>query len=386
MGLEADYNTQLGDAELTIGGHAAYYNYNYLVIGDTVVQSAYNLGAHMGLKGSIGENYYYQANLGYTHFGRSTYFAAKAPHGEGHLHIDAVLGRDLYEWGMVKLTVNSDLLAYKGLEGYSNYHSLTITPRWDYRSGDFLFVSGLNLDFLMGKNVNTPVQASPECSISYIPNDRFAAKLTLDGGRDIHTFNSLYSLSPYWASMQQIKPTYTFMNAYIEGGVRIIEGLHLHLGGGYKVLSNALFETVMDSVGVTYTGITNHNAQVVGADVAISYNYKDIVALSAKSAYQYWMLKGDRTLLARAPQFNTEVDARVRVMPKLYAYTNLKWITFTGSDERDIIDWSLGANYTLNKTFSFFLDAHNLLNHRHSYYTGYPAQGFNVMAGAMFRF
>ena len=197
MGLEADYNTQLGDAELTIGGHAAYYNYNYLVIGDTVVQSAYNLGAHMGLKGSIGENYYYQANLGYTHFGRSTYFAAKAPHGEGHLHIDAVLGRDLYEWGMVKLTVNSDLLAYKGLEGYSNYHSLTITPRWDYRSGDFLFVSGLNLDFLMGKNVNTPVQASPECSISYIPNDRFAAKLTLDGGRDIHTFNSLYSLSPY---------------------------------------------------------------------------------------------------------------------------------------------------------------------------------------------
>ena len=98
------------------------------------------------------------------------------------------------------------------------------------------------------------------------------------------------------------------------------------------------------------------------------------------------MLKGDRALLARAPQFNTEVDARVRVMPKLYAYTNLKWITFTGSDERDIIDWSLGANYTLNKTFSFFLDAHNLLNHRHSYYTGYPAQGFNVMAGAMFRF
>lgn len=387
MGIETDYNTQLGDVALNIGAHAAYYNYNYLTTKDTtIVQSAYNLGAHMGIKGSIGENYYYQANLGYTHFGRSTYFATKVPHSEGHLHIDASLGRDLYDWGMAKLLVSSDLLAYKGLEGYSNYHSLTVTPRWDYRHGDFLFVSGLNLDFLMGKNVNTPVQASPECSISYVPNNRFAAKLTLDGGRDIHTFNSLYSLSPYWASMQQIKPTYTFMNAYIEGGVRIIEGLHLHLGGGYKVLSNALFETVMDSVGTTYTGITNHNAQVVGLDIAISYNYKDIVSLSAKSAYQYWMLKGDRALLARAPQFNTDVDARVRIMPKLHAYTNLKWITFTGNNERDIIDWSLGANYALNKQFSFFLDAHNLLGHRHSYYTGYPAQGFNVMAGAMFKF
>jgi predicted porin len=110
------------------------------------------------------------------------------------------------------------------------------------------------------------------------------------------------------------------------------------------------------------------------------------VTFSAKSAYQYWLLKGDRALLARAPQFNTEIDARVRIMPKLHAYTNLKWITFTGSGERDIVDWGLGANYALNKRFSLFLDAHNLLNHRHQYFTGYPAQGFNVMAGATVKF
>lgn len=387
MGLETDYTTRLGDVALTVGAHATYYNYNYLTSRDTMlVQSAYNLGAHVGVKGSIGENYYYHANVGYAHFGRSTYFAAKNRHSEGHLHIDASLDRDLYDWGMAKLMVSSDLLAYRGIEGYSNYHSLTITPRWDYRHGDFLFVSGFNLDLLMGKNINTPVQASPDCSISYIPTNRFAAKFTLDGGRDLHTFNSLYTLSPYWASEQQLKPTYTFMNAYLEGSVRIIEGLHLHLGGGYKILSNALFETTMDSIGTTYTGITNHNAQVVGLDIAVSYNYKDIVTLSGKSAYHYWMLKGDQALLTRAPQFNTNIDARVRIIPKLHAYTNLKWITFTGSNERDIIDWSIGANYSLNKQFSFFLDAHNLLNHRHSYYTGYPTQGFNVMAGAMFKF
>ena len=390
MGLETEYNTQLGDMALNIGGHAAYYNYNYLTgatfAGATAVQNAYDLGAHVGLKGSAGENYYYQAGFGYTYFGRSTYFAAKVPHGEGQLHIDAIIGRDLYNWGMAKLMVSSDLMAYQGIEGYRNYHALAITPRWDYRHGNFLFVTGLNLDFFTGKNVGKPVQASPECSISYVPDGRFTAKLTLDGGRDINTFSQLYALSPYWGAETQVMPTYTFVNTHLEGNVRIMEGLHLHFGGGYKVLSNALFETVMDSVGTTYTGITNHNAQVVELDAAVSYSYKDIVNLSAKSAYQYWMLKGDRALLARAPQFNTDIDARVRIMPKLHAYTNLKWITFTGSDERDIVDWSLGTNYALNKRFSFFLDAHNLLNHRHQYFTGYPSQGFNVLVGAMVKF
>ena len=80
------------------------------------------------------------------------------------------------------------------------------------------------------------------------------------------------------------------------------------------------------------------------------------------------------------------MDARVRIMSKLHAHTNLKVVTFTDTDERAVIDWSLGANYALNKRFSFFLDAHNLLNRRYSYYTGYPAQGFNVMAGAIVKF
>ena len=393
MGLETEYSTQVGDVALTVGGDVAYYNYNYLTGADfagAAVQSAYDLGAYVGLKGSAGENYYYQANLGYSYFGRSTYFAAKVPHGEGQLHIDASLGRDLYDWGMAKLMVSSDVLAYQDIEEYRNYHALAITPRWDYKHGNFLFVAGFNLDFLTGKNVGKPVQASPECSISYVPDGRFTAKLTLDGGRDLNTFGSLYALSPYWGAETQVAPTYTFVNAYLEGNMRIAEGLHLHFGGGYKVLSDALFETVMDSVGTTYTGITNHNAQVVGLDAGVSYDYKELVSFSAKGAYQYWMLKGDQALLARAPQLKIDMDARVRIVPKLYGYTDLQIVSFTNSKvagrERAIVDWSLGANYALSKKLSFFLDAHNLLNHRHSYFMGYPAQGFNVLVGAMVKF
>lgn len=387
-GLGADYSLRLGKALLNAGVHATYYNYNYNSTAGTSSpnQVANSLGAHLGVGGHAGEHYDYRASVSYTRFGRSVYWGANVPHSENYIRGEASLGRDFNQWGALSVLLNTDVLVYQGLSDYTNYFSLGITPRWEYEAGDFQFVSGFNMDILGGGHIAHPFQMSPECRISYMPANRFSAQLTLDGGRDIHTFGTLYECSPYWASAEQLRPTYTFLNARLEGGLRIVEGLHLHFGGGYRILSDALFETVMDSVGTTYTGITNHNAQVATAGGGISYVYKDLVTFSAKGDYHYWMLQGDPSLLARAPQLKVDVDARVRILPKLHAYTDLKLVTFTGADERAIIDWSLGANYALNKRFSFFLDAHNLLNRRYSYYTGYPSQGFNVLVGAMVKF
>ena len=390
MGINADYTLKLDKATLDAGVNGANYTYNYRGYGKSPKQKSNNINAYIGIKGSVKERYHYHAAIDYTRFDRSRDLIANAAHSENHFHSEATFGMDLYDWGMASVEVKYDLLTYKGLSNYHDYGSFGITPQWEYQLGKFTFVSGFNADFLAGNKALHPVQLSPECSISYIPNKAFAAKFTLDGGRKLHTFGNLYELSPYWASEKQLRPSYTFLNARLEGGVRIFEGMHLHLGGGYKVVSDALFETEMDSLDVKYSGITNHNAQVVMVDGAISYNHKDLVSLSAKGAYNHWMIKGDRALLARAPQFDASFDARVRIMPKLYAYTNLRWVAFTNTKvvkrERDIIDWSLGANYTLNKHFSFFLDAHNLLGRHYSYFTGYPSQGFNALIGAMVKF
>ena len=391
MGLDANYGLSLGEMELNAGISAAHYRYNYLATGSGAdAQRSNDFAAHVDAKGSAYGDYYYRASIGYTYFDRSTHFAQEIPHSEGHTHIDLSLSRDLYDWGMVSVGVNSDVLTYHGQAPYANYFSLGITPRWDYRLGNFLFVGGFNMDFLGGGNMQTPLQMSPECNISYVPSKIFSAKLTLDGGRDIHTFKSLYALSPYWASEQQLSPTYTFMNAHLEGNVRIIEGLHLRVGGGYKVVADALFETAMDSLGTTYTGLTNHKAQVATIDVGISYTHKNLVSVSAEGTYYHWMMKDNRHLLVRAPQFDANVEARVRIIPNLYAHTDVRVVMFTPTEvaprERAIIDWSLGAHYALNKRFSFFLDGHNLLGRRQCYYAGYPTQGFNVLAGAIVKF
>ena len=381
MGLNADYNIQLGNALLNAGAHATHYTYNYL---GGSSQNANDLGAYAALMGDVADRYRYHATLSYNNFSYKNTLA------ENHIHGKASLDVDLYEWGMASVQISSDVLTYQGSEGYNNYFSLGITPQWIYRHKDFIFATGFNMDFQGGKHVTHPMQFSPECSISYLPDNRFQALFTLNGGREVNTFSRLHELSPYWASREQVRPTYTFMNAHLEGGVRIIEGLHLHLGGGYKILGDALFESRMDTLGTTYTGITNHKAQVAILDAALSYTHKDLVTIAAKGTYHHWMLKGDQALLARAPQLKIDVDARVRIIPKLYAYTDLLMVTFADTQiaarERSIIDWSLGANYALNRHFSFFLDAHNLLNRRYSYYTGYPAQGFNILAGAIMKF
>lgn len=387
-GLNADYKVSLGKVLLSVGAQAVYYNYNYRSLSDVAsdVQQANNLGAYVGIGGPIKEHYRYQAMVSYARFGRSTFCGNAISHNESYIRGEASLDRDFNQWGVLSILLNTDVLDYQGLSDYNGLFSLGITPRWEYTAGDFQFVTGFNMDFLGGEPSARPLQLSPECSISYMPESRFSALLTLDGGRDVHTFSRLYERSPYWASSAQLRPTYTFLNAHLDGGLRIVEGLHLHFGGGYKMLSDALFETVLDMNGTRYTGITNHNAQVVTAGGGLSYNCKDFVSFSAKGNYYHWMLEGDRSLLSRAPHFDIDADVRVRVLPKFHTYTNLKFVAFTGADERAIIDWSLGANYALNKRFSFFLDAHNLLGRRYSYYTGYPSQGFNVLVGAKVKF
>ena len=391
MGLRADCNIRLGNATFNAGTHTARYSYNYLAASipddkEDTPQHADKIGVYISCKGAFKEDYRYQATIHYTHFGRSTYFAERVPHGENHFYGEMSFDMDFHDLGMGSVQVRSDMLTYQGLTNYSNYHSLEVTPRWNYRYEKLHLVGGFNMSFLTGKCIKTPLQISPECSISYVSGTQFTAKLTVDGGRDINTFSRLHTRSPYWASEEQLRPTYTFLNAHLGSDIRIMEGLHLHLGGGYKLMSDALFETAIDSAGITYTGITNHNAHVTTIDARISYNYKNRVNLSAKEAYYHWTLKGNRALLARTPKLESDINVRVCIMPNLHAYTNLRWITFTDTNEQSIVDWSLGTQYSLNKRLTLFLDAHNLLNHHHQYFTGYPSQGFNVLLGAICKF
>ena len=391
MGLGARYSLKLGKAALDADVSAARYAFNYFTGGaydaslgfaDTQLSGKLSAGIH--LRGSLKEHYYYRVQSSYTGYSRQYRWGNADKHGEDHLHVEAMFGVDLYEWGMPSVTLRGDWMAYQGLSDYHNYLSLGITPQWNYGYGDFDFVVGTNLDFMT--HVGSAVQVSPNLKATYTPGSIFSVDLLVDGGRSLPTFGALHGMSPYWATAQQLTPSYTFLNAALAGNVRVMEGLHVRLGGGFKMVDNALFQVLSDSVGIVYTGIVNHDARVAFADARVDYTYKDLWSISAEGTFNHWMVSADRAVLARAPRLDANVSARVRIIPGLFAHTGCRVVEFTGNEERAIINWSLGARYAMNNRLSFFLDGHNLLNRRYQHYTGYPSQGLNVLVGAVCKF
>ena len=392
MGGNLDYRLRLGQAELEMGGCAVNYIYNYQARGlgeeYTNDQQSTMANAYFKMRGIVREHYTYQFNTQYTYLDRATLWGTEQNHSEQHWHTMGAFSADLYEKGIATLRLRSDLLMYRGLEGYHNYYSLGLTPEWSYRYADWRFLAGANLDFLTH---NGPiVQASPQCSISYMPAKTFSANFVLNGGRDITTMSSLYAMSPYWASQGQLRSSYTYLNAQLGVNLRLFEGLSMHLGGGYKVVADALFSVATDTLGFVYSGIANRNAQVLYAEGDVQYFYKEFFSLSAEATYNHWMVKDEPMILGHTPQLDANLLARIRIIEGLYLNNNLRYVLFTkvGDDSREtaIIDWSLGAHYALNGRLSFFLDGHNLLNRRYQHYAGYPSQGFNIMAGAAYKF
>lgn len=391
MDLGARYSLKLGKAALDVDVNAARYAFNYLTnsdydatLGFTESQLAGKVSAGIHLRGSLKEHYYYRVRSSYTDYSQQYYWGCANKNGEVHSHTEAMLGVDLYEWGMPSVTLRGDWMAYHGLADYRNYLSLGIAPQWNYVRGDFDFVVGANFDFMT--RIGSAVQASPNLKASYTPGKFFSADVIVDGGRSLPTFGALHSMSPYWTTDVQLIPSYTFLNARIAGNVRVMEGFHVRLGGGFKMIDNALFQMDSDSVGIVYTGIVNHDANVAFADVHMNYAYKDLFRISAEGTFSHWMVRADRAVLARAPRLDVNVSSQVRIIPGLHVHTDCRIVQFTGDEERAIVNWSLGARYAMNDRLSFFLDGHNLLNRRYQHYSGYPSQGINVLAGAVFKF
>lgn len=395
MGVDATYSLHMGCADLSVGLSGVNYAYNYLAneyfTGDTDKQLANRLQGNISLQGRMAGRFSYRLHSAYTHFGRNSMLGQSLHNSEGHLHSGASLSADLSGWGIATVALYSDLLRYQGLESYQGYHAWGVNPRWDYRHGDFRLVAGAHLDFLSQGHTAT-LQASPDCKVYYLPASAFSAVLTIDGGRELPTFSALHTRSPYWAVYEQPHSSYTYVNAHLAGNLRIAEGLHLHLGAGYKVVDNALFETPYCYIDdMAFTGILNNDTHQAYADTRLSYRYKDLLNLSAELAYNHWMLQGDYSPLLRMPQLDSRLHARVRILQGLHLTTAYRYVMFTQLDGQDthelpINHWDLGLHYAMSDGLSFFLDGHNLLNRHYQYYAGYPSQGINVLAGFVFKF
>ena len=392
---DARYRLTYNRGELGVGVNVGYSAFNYLVAGPinpdlyfTDFQQSNRLGGSVYAKGLIGERYSYDVNTAYTYSGQQAYLGMVNPHSEGHMHTQASVSASLDKYGTITLGLSDDFLSYSPECSLSAMNYFTLTPQWSTSYKRYHFVAGMNLDLATGSTM--AFKASPACSITYTSEKNFNASLLLDGGYLLPTYTYLESLSPYWLRTPELQSSYTLFNALLTGNIRLSEGLHLTINGGYRVIDAAIFETTTDEAYLRFTSFENRDAQLAHATTKLAYDYKQQFSCFAQATYNHWMVDGDRMALARAPQVDAQAGVRMKIFGSLSAYSNFRYVLFTATApqerETSVIDLGLGLRYNLNSRWAFFLDGNNLLNHRYQLYTGYPSQGIHGLAGAAFKF
>lgn len=391
-GVHLNYWHQLGEAKLHIHTGAESYRYNYrnmpTMTADTLRQTANLLFADANLCGTYGNKLTYHLQAAYTHFGRSALSGMLLRNAENTFKTSASATYSLEQWGSASVSATNHILSYSGISNYKNYISFTLTPQWHYQHHHWQLNAGLNLDFQNIKG--TRIQASPNLQISYVPENHFAIDFIADGGRDMATFSKLFRLSPYWNSLSQLRSSYDYLNIRLVSNYTPIEGLHLHLKGGYRITADALLETPMDSAGIVYTGIANRDVHRIYASAKADYSYKQIFTISGMVTYSKWTNDTSNLPPARVPQLELEWLGSLRIIEGLTAnagFHYVKFTTLTGDMAYpQIANLHIGIDYLFNRKLSLFINGNNLLNKCYEPSLGYASQGFSILGGAIFKF
>lgn len=288
-------------------------------------------------------------------------------------------------------------------EYFKNYTTLLLNPYYTLDNDDWKLHIGANVDLSFG--FDKTVRVSPDITAQYIFSDSYIVYAKATGGKQLNDFRRLESICPYgelpdattssaWGYVQRPYDTYEQINGVIGFKASPYPGVWFNVYGGYQNLKNDLFYLATGRENPTdisnYLSFSQDNTDNLYFGGEVSYDYKNILALSAKYTYRKWDSKEDERLLAVKPVSEMSFNVRIRPISALnvnlgYDYVSRKEVEEYGKMSA-INDLHIGASYNVFKGVSVYAQIHNLLNKKYQYYLGYPTEGFNFLGGLSFRF
>ncbi|WP_195532005.1 TonB-dependent receptor [Bacteroides finegoldii] len=291
-----------------------------------------------------------------------------------------------------------------GDEYFKNYTTLLVNPYYELNNDDWKLHIGANVDLSFG--FDKSFRISPDVTAQYIFSDSYIVYAKATGGKQLNDFRRLENICPYgelpnagtlssWGYVQRPVDTYEQINGSVGFKASPYPGVWFNVYGGYQNLKNDLSYFALDSDNSRsdfYLSFIHDNTDNFYLGGEISYDYKDIVGISAKYTYRNWDSKTEKYLLAVKPV--SELSFNIRIHPISALNVNLGY-DYVDREEIKLDDYSsmsaindlhIGANYNIFKGISVYAQVHNLLNKKYQYYLGYPAKGFNFLGGLSFRF
>lgn len=274
---------------------------------------------------------------------------------------------------------------------FKNYTTLLLNPYYELDNDDWKLHVGANVDLSFG--FDKSFRVSPDVTAQYIFSDSYVLYARATGGRLLNDFRRLETICPY---SEVVRPydTYEQINAAIGFKASPYPGLWFNLYGGYQNLKNDLSYSIVRtpddtafSTFLLFSQINTDNAYFGGE---ISYDYKEIIALSAKYTYRDWKSKNNEYLLAIKPANELAFNIQVRPVSTLSLNIGYDYISrtkeATSTQMSAISDLHLGASYNVFKGVSVYARVNNLLNKDYQYYPGYATEGLNFLGGLSFQF
>lgn len=291
-----------------------------------------------------------------------------------------------------------------GDEYFKNYTTLLVNPYYELNNDDWKLHIGANVDLSFG--FDKSFRISPDVTAQYIFSDSYIVYAKATGGKQLNDFRRLENICPYgelpnagtlssWGYVQRPVDTYEQINGSVGFKASPYPGVWFNVYGGYQNLKNDLSYFALDSDNSRsdfYLSFIHDNTDNFYLGGEISYDYKDIVGISAKYTYRNWDSKTEKYLLAVKPVSELSFNAHIHPISALnvnlgYDYVDWEEIKLDDYSSMSAInDLHIGANYNIFKGISVYAQVHNLLNKKYQYYLGYPAEGFNFLGGLSFRF
>ena len=288
-------------------------------------------------------------------------------------------------------------LAAADLESHTD---LFLNPYYLYTAGEgdaLRLRVGAHVD--LGLGFGTAIRVAPDMTLDY----HFARYATLSlratGGKRMNDFRQLAAHSPYGQILTTPEATYEPLNASVGLQISPMDGLYLHLFGGYQWLRDDLVEGDYSALDTATDGYANYLYSThtrngyVGA--RLTYSYRDLFTLQASATYRAWDSSWDDDAatddpaLAYKPQLDAQVEVGFHPTAALHiglGYHHTTRPEVSGVKADDISNLYLHATYDLLRWATIYIQADNLLDQTYAYHRAYAAPGFALWGGLAFKF
>ena len=275
---------------------------------------------------------------------------------------------------------------------FENNTLIQLNPFYAIQTDMFNVRLGAHVDIQTA--VGSGLKVAPDVSAAVTFSDTYVFYVQALGGTQLNDFNRLNQVSPYWNQENQMKTSYTIVDA--QGGFKAspINGLGMKLYGGYRLTKDDVFVTPYGynagnnslSNRVFAAELHQDKSKVFYAGLGVDYDYRDALGFGIKGQYNNWKLgnKDNIYFLALKPEFEIGANVHAKVYRGLnvladYAYEKRKEVSGKSLDALNFL--KVGAEYNYNERINVFVHANNLLNQTYMTATGYPELGINIVGG-----